>query len=471
MIVFCVYGFLALNAHGFIEGDEVEYVHMAWNLKKGHGFWGSSVRSYFFPLLLLTVCFPFADSPDHFMIAARLLCAAFASLCVYTTILLGKEMRDETTGLIAGILTATSPLFLICAFRPFSDLVATAFCLIAIYFFHRCLTRNSYSRGLIGGFITALSVMCHYRSIVLAIITVLYGILMKKYRQTSLFFTTLLMNVILIQGLLDYFSWGEFLCSFLNFVELNFNLNCATHTCRYLILGLSLGAFMIFVLGVNQLCNLHVERRPVYLFASSIIPSLAIQSLAWGWNFRLITVSLPFLYLLCADGLVRSALAVMPTINPLRMKRHAKRTLIHLTALLLFTQVIATWGTMASHNIGIKANAQYIEAAKWVAQQPNAKSVAAAGPLVGWHLYIPYNVELYDIEWELALQDRRSMDDVLGKTEYLILSVEDAELFRDLIESYGFTAITQFDYVIVFKAVFKDNSLSHTRPHITKSRI
>ncbi len=99
-------------------------------------------------------------------------------------------------------------------------------------------------------------------------------------------------------------------------------------------------------------------------------------------------------------------------------------------------------------------NAQFIYAVNYVAKQSDANSVGSRGVLVGWHIYLPYKIELLDIriEW---MGDKQRMDAVLGRVNYLILTRNDMDQIQDLIEKHGFIVTQEFDYVLVLRKSYQ----------------
>ena len=91
-------------------GDEMHFVSGSLGILKNHlnpfvEFWGYKPPFLFFTTAIVYQLFGFS------IIATRLVIVFFAALALFFTYLLGKELFDRKTGILASLLLFISPLF------------------------------------------------------------------------------------------------------------------------------------------------------------------------------------------------------------------------------------------------------------------------------------------------------------------------------------------------------------------------
>ena len=106
-----------------------------------------------------------------------------SSLMVFPMILIGKEIKDTSTGLILGFFTAISPAQNNQATNLTASALAGFFSILSVYFFIRSLKYSSFKNFFLLGLFTGLAINTHFQGIPLVLLIVASGLLSRKIKN------------------------------------------------------------------------------------------------------------------------------------------------------------------------------------------------------------------------------------------------------------------------------------------------
>ena len=215
--------FLFYSVPDIMKSDETLYGHMAYYALYGSGFGFWMERSYFYPMILLSVIVFSHPGLTHvwdpyLLIVTRGFNLAMNVLCVLLTFFIGRTIGGTNVGLLASFLLSICWLDAFWGFRAVSEVPATLFLLISLLFTARGLILDSRKRFFLAGLFLGFSFMVRFQSVLLFVPV---AVLLSQRRTHLRYALSGLVLAILIQGLVDLVSWGSFLSSPWNFLVLN----------------------------------------------------------------------------------------------------------------------------------------------------------------------------------------------------------------------------------------------------------
>ncbi len=203
---------------GPIRGDEEEYANMAYILVEGDekDFW--HLRNYFYPLIIVLGYLPvsiFIKDPslDNFIVISRIINVFFVIGSMFILYLILRE-RKNNLALFASFLFSLNWLVIYWGFRSTTQSPTMFFLFFCIYFFQK----NKFSFDFLSGFALGLSFACWYGVGILIIPLILFS---RSYKNILYRLLGFLAVAILFIGIMDYFTYGNFLESEREFFEFN----------------------------------------------------------------------------------------------------------------------------------------------------------------------------------------------------------------------------------------------------------
>lgn len=196
------YFFMTLNQP--VWWDEAEYLNMAKAMAFGLKYEFLSVRPVLFSLIIAGF-YKFTSS--EFLPRIFLLILSIAS--VIGTYLVGKEIYDKQTGLIASSLMSVFYLNLFFSFRLLVDLISLTFFIFSSLFFYKYLKKNSNKDLYIGTVIIAVGTLFRITTAVFLFCFLFYLLFTQRLsflKKKELWIA----GIIFILILSPYLLWGYF---------------------------------------------------------------------------------------------------------------------------------------------------------------------------------------------------------------------------------------------------------------------
>ncbi|MFH1540808.1 MAG: glycosyltransferase family 39 protein [Elusimicrobiota bacterium] len=144
-----------------------------------------------------------------FVLIGRLLTVVFSVTTIYLTYLFAKKLFDKKTGLIAALFLSLSWQHILSSHYATTDIAATFFSLLSIYFIWDIYTKNDLKAYLLAGFFCGLSIAVKYYGGILFLAIILFGWKNKKYILYSFFVTIAGFFVGCPYAFIDYVSFCE----------------------------------------------------------------------------------------------------------------------------------------------------------------------------------------------------------------------------------------------------------------------
>ncbi len=215
--------FLFYSVPTVTKSDETLYGHMAYYALYGPGFGFWEERSYFYPMILLSVIVFSHPGVTHvwdpyLLTVTRMFNLTMNVLCILLIYFIGRTLGGKKVGLIASFLLSICWLDAFWGFRAVSEVPATLFLSISLLFMARGLLLNSRKRFFLVGLFLGFSFMTRFQSLLFFIPL---AVILSRRRGDLMYAVCGLLVAVLIQGLIDFISWGAFLVSPWNFFVLN----------------------------------------------------------------------------------------------------------------------------------------------------------------------------------------------------------------------------------------------------------
>jgi len=496
----------AKEAEGFVHPDEVfqslEMIHyrlfgqfgrgetIPWEFNEQYEYGGA--RSWFFVMLLATVyrfvmIFGITD-PLTMIFAARLV----LSLCSLTTVviayLFGRDIFNKKVGLTAAFLCATWWFFPFWASRTMTDSLASDLLFVSIYFVYKTTKESNLQKQLLQSFFAGVTLgfafMLRFPSgllglpllIFLVIATVrtqrtkkreklLGGLSLSKRERfigvlpiLSFLGGTLIM--ILVQGLLDLFTWGDFLQSPLNFFMYNIiEGHSAIHGISpwysYFIgfyTDFANGYILFFVLFLIIGLSFKEQNWAKIIYGTIFLFWLILFIAIPHKEFRFIFILLPYSMLFIANGIVKFA------------ENFRKAHLQRISLVVILSLLCAASAAMAFYHQRYfwKANAGICNAMYWVGKQEDVQTVVIFEMVwyTGGYAYLNKNVSCFFMRInaasipELSYNSTSMRHRYLQNGTYVIVREPELYLVQDILLSCNMTLeaiVGQLPNAYVFK--------------------
>lgn len=212
---------LFTQVKGFLQGDPYEYASMAYRVIFNNSWESWDIRSWFYsfflmiPLIILK-WFDVFPGPLFMRLTIEVQ-IIFSTFCLLLVYLIGKKINSTFTGLIAAFFLSLNMLFNRWSLSTTTDIPATLFYLLALYFsISRANKKNGFS--FIGGLFMGISFGIRYQSIFSFIPICLFYL---KRLKNFLYFVLGFIIILLQVGLSDKLIYGDLFHSLIA----NFKLN------------------------------------------------------------------------------------------------------------------------------------------------------------------------------------------------------------------------------------------------------
>jgi 4-amino-4-deoxy-L-arabinose transferase-like glycosyltransferase len=405
---------VAIYSKGYIHPDEhYQSIEIVWEKLFGYGVipweFEEGARSWVYPgivLMIFKLAIAFgASTIEEFILATRIISGVTSMISVITAYYFGKKVYNRKVGLAATSLIGVWYSFLFWGTRTMADGFAMNFTFLASYFIfdiilgkkkkidrknnqekkeiivteedkkfskinvylrkfncdYRSLLKSS-----IAGLFIGFSFMLKFNTAVLAVPLALVLLFKKKWGDFLAFFVGSLI-MILVQGIIDLYTWGGFLHSVIEFIKYNIitgqSAYHGTHP-FYAYVGffiIEFGPFSILLLIFIYL-GCKNNRKSWYLISISFVYIL-IFSFIGHKEFRFILPSIPLLILLAAKGLI-----FYPEF--IKQYNHKKIVYFLISIIIIFSSIMNSFFIQT-----YTPNQAYCKAFQWVGQQEDIEVV------------------------------------------------------------------------------------------------
>jgi phosphatidylinositol glycan class B len=445
----------ASESQGFVHPDEVfqaiEMVHFRifgefgtgqtipweYDLTKAYG----GARSWFFVFILVAVyriaMFFGITDPLSLIFVARLFLSSFSIVSVIVSYFFGKEIFNKRIGLLSAFLVGFWWFFPFWASRTMTDSISTDLILLSIFLAYKALKNETTSKkrfllALSSGIFTGLSFMIRFPTALMGIpiILVLWA---KPIRELTIIFIRRIKNfisrvsknprgefletkfsanltkelaigggfiigsffMVLVQGILDLFTWGSFLHSPINFFRYNiveglsaihgsspwysYFTGFFTDFAYYFVPLL----LMFFIFGFSYKKKVKTK----IMILGFIIFWIVVFSFLAHKEFRFIMTILPLCMIMVAAGIQR-------VVTTLQSKRNQY---ILLSFILIFLGSTSVFLANYNYKYMWKWNSGVCNAMYWVGKQDDVETVIVFETVwyTGGYAYLDVNVTCY----------------------------------------------------------------------------
>lgn len=443
------------ESQGFVHPDEVfqaiEMVHFRifgefgtgqtipweYDLNKAYG----GARSWFFVFILVAVyriaMFFGITDPLSLIFVARLFLASFSIVSVIVSYFFGKEIFNKRIGLLSAFLVGFWWFFPFWSSRTMTDSISTDLIFLSIFLAYKALKNETSSKrrfllAFSSGIFTGLSFMIRFPSALMGIpiILVLWAkpireLIINFIRRIRNFITRVSKNpreefletkfsanmtkelaigggfiigsffMVLMQGLLDLFTWGSFLHSPINFFKYNiveglsamhgsspwytYFAGFFTDFAYYFVPLLLM--FFIFGFSYKRKIKTKIMILSIIMFWIVVFSSLAHK------EFRFIMTILPLCMIMVAAGIQR-------VVVTLQSKRNQH---ILLSFILIFLGSTSFFLANYNYKYMWKWNSGVCNAMYWVGEQEDVETVIVFETVwyTGGYAYLDVNVTCY----------------------------------------------------------------------------
>ena len=171
----------------------------------GHSFFYVGFHYLLFSLLKVLNIF----DPQMKMFVVRFLHAAFSLITVYFGFKITEKLSNTKNAKIAGLLLSIYWFMPFLSVRNLVEFTCIPFLILGIWIIIKTKPgKNILLFYFFAGLITGLAFSIRFQSLTFAGGIALAILIQKKWKETFLFGTGVLVAVFLIQGIIDYFVWG-----------------------------------------------------------------------------------------------------------------------------------------------------------------------------------------------------------------------------------------------------------------------
>lgn len=213
----------ALITQNVDHPDEIfQYLEPAHRLVFGYGFitweFRFGARSWLIPIVIsipLYLCRTLhLSNPSIYIPAVKILFCLISTSVIFSSYTIARNILSERAGLIAAVAATIWYELIYFSFRPLADVQSTYFLLLTMAFLvDREKRGRPYLFALCAGLSTILRIQ--YAPVLMFMLVLTF---FRWARVRSLICVVIYALVILLAGLLDYFTWGSLFASFYNTV-------------------------------------------------------------------------------------------------------------------------------------------------------------------------------------------------------------------------------------------------------------
>jgi len=171
----------------------------------GHSLLYSGLHFLFF----LVCGFLHFDDPQAKMVVIRFFHAAFSLITVYYGYQLTDKLAGKEPAKLAGLLLAILWIMPFTSVRNLVEIVCIPFMLMGLWFIYKAIESNGKLRFyLIAGLIMGVGFSIRFQTAVFIFGTATALLFLKHWKPVFIFSAGVLLSIILVQGIIDYFIWG-----------------------------------------------------------------------------------------------------------------------------------------------------------------------------------------------------------------------------------------------------------------------
>ncbi len=498
--------FAARAAEGFVHPDEVfqslEMIHyrlfgqfgsgetIPWEFNENYDFGGA--RSWFFVMFLATfykflMALGVTDNLS-LIFATRLFLALCSLITVFVAYLFGRDIFNKKVGLIAAFLCAIWWFFPFWGSRTMTDSLASDLQFVSIYLTYKATKENntltkslqSFFAGIALGFAFMLrfpSGLLGFPLLAFLITAMIREFKKRKEEKTAtenkktakgvfyvvlpvLCFLGATTLMIIVQGLLDLFTWGNFLQAPINFfmyniVEGNSAIHGVAPWYSYFVgfyTDFANGYILLFVLFLVIGLSFKEQQWAKIVFGAVFLFWLVIFTAIAHKEFRFIFILLPFSMIFVANGILKFAENFKKTST----KRFS------LTFILILFCIASSMMAFYHQKYAWKANSGICNAMYWVGKQEDAQRVIVFEMVwyTGGYAYLDKNISCLFVRISSSSIPKYTYNSTTLRNLYSLNGtyalVREPELFlvQELLLSFNMTQVAivgQLPNVYVFK--------------------
>jgi 4-amino-4-deoxy-L-arabinose transferase-like glycosyltransferase len=190
LLVFAV-RMLSILTRQIVQFDETAYLRMAENLAAGMKPWDISgvTDTHYAPLLPMFIA-AFSFLFQDFIFSGYVVVALFGSLLVLPTYLLGRELVNQKTGLMAAALTGITPIYISTSEYIYSEMLYIFFMLFGVFFGWRMFNKRTILSGALAGLSLGLAYLASpsalFYFVILLILLLAVALGKKTWRRSLL---------------------------------------------------------------------------------------------------------------------------------------------------------------------------------------------------------------------------------------------------------------------------------------------
>lgn len=425
----------AIFSKGYIHPDEIfQSIEVIYNSIFGIGFipWEfiEGARSWVYPWIVYIIfkimIFFGASDIEVILIGVRFFSGLLSMVTVVTAYFFGKELYGKKAGIFATFFIAVWYDFIFWSTRTMSDGIAINFLFLAVYFIFRIKksqtwksklketnTRKEIVNSSLGGFFIGIAYIFKFPVIIFSIPIVIWLIFYKCWRGIICFSFSLIF-VFLLHGLIDYFTWGTFLQSTIEFIEYNIiSGKNAQHGAYpfYTYIAYFAYYYSIFSILFLLFIGLGIKRnwKTIFLVCSSLF-FIIVFSLIAHKEYRFILPIMPLLSLVAANGMVN---------YPKFIKMKKYQNFIYGFIVLLICLCSTLTGIL---DITFRPNYHYCQAVKFAGEQEDVEAVIVIGEYEfnsPGYSYLQKDIDFEFIKWRYTSYTANYI--YPGKVIYLIV--------------------------------------------------
>ena len=452
----------AIFSKGYIHPDEIYQSIEVINYGIfGRGFipWEffEGARSWVYPgivyIIFKIMIFFGATDIEVIIIGVRLFSGLLSMSMVIVAYFFGKELYNKKAGIFASLFIGIWYDFIFWSTRTMTDGIAINFIFLAVYFSFR-VKKNSKWRdklsnfevkkeirdSFLAGLFLGIAYIFKFPTAVFGLPIVIWFLFQKRWRGILCFAATVIV-VVLMHGVFDYFTWGRFFQSTIEFFEYNIiSGKNAEHGTYPFYSYIALFAYYYSIFSVLFLLFVVIgfrkNRGTIFLVLASLF-FIIVFSFISHKEYRFILPIMPLFSLIVGNGIVNYPKFI-------KMKRY--QNWVYGFVILL----IATCSTITGiFDITFRPNYNYCQAVEFASKQEDSEIVVVIGGAIfnsPGYSYFQGEGEFLFIRWRYTIYIANYL--YPGKTIYFItldsVLLEHPKIITDL-KIVNATLIKQFE--------------------------
>jgi hypothetical protein len=265
----------------------------------GHSMLYSGLHYFFFVVCGLL----HFNDPQSKMLVIRFFHAAFSMITIYYGYKLTYKLAGKDAAKLAGLLIAVFWIMPFLSVRNLVEVVCIPFMLMGIWFLHIALeSKGRMSLFLIAGIIMGLGFSIRFQTAVFISGTALALIFLKQWKPVLVFSAGVLISLVLIQGLTDYFIWGYAFAEVGEYIRYNLAAAKDYITGPWYLYILFLGGILIPPVSIFLFTGFFRVWKKHLLIFLPVIVFLVFHSVFPNKQERFILPVIPFIFILGSIG-------------------------------------------------------------------------------------------------------------------------------------------------------------------------